>query len=331
MSTSLHMDGKRFAQDFEPADRNFRHFFADVWNAANHEVTVIGWDDSITKEAFAHNSNNKKIPGIVTPKIDGAWIVQNSWGEEWGDNGFFYVSYDSKDISWLSDLGVYTLQDPGTYQYNFQYDGSTQISVPAEEDEYRPDRETKAANVFVNTTGGPITVDAVGFSELEEEPADYTIRVYTGLSDPEDPESGTLAASAQAHTDRSGFMTADLGKKAYAAPGERFSVVFSFEQTTNLGIEKNFPDEDEPSYHLQIERGQSFIRRPVEIGRIWPMPAWARAGASRRSPIRPKGPASRISSRSPVKTAVCRKRGSLPAVRLMLPTCRENLDMSRWG
>ena len=130
VSVSLHMDGKRFAKDYDPVTRNFTHFFADVWISSDHAVTVIGWDDSIPKEKFTHPSNSRKKPGNVTPKIDGAWIVQNSWGEEWGDKGFFYVSYDSKDISWLSDLSVITLQDPKTCKYNFQYDGSAQISYP---------------------------------------------------------------------------------------------------------------------------------------------------------------------------------------------------------
>ena len=176
----------------------------------------------------------------MTPKIDGAWIVQNSWGDEWGNEGFFYVSYDSLDISYLNEIGVFTLQDPHTYKYNFQYDGSAQVVYPEEGAEYMPGKETKEANVFINTTGRPITVDAVGFAEFEEDPADYTISVYTGLSDPNDPESGTLAAFGQAHTDFMGFQTANLSKKAYVDPGERFSVVFSFSQTTVMGLEKKF-------------------------------------------------------------------------------------------
>ena len=163
VSVSVHMDGKRFASDYIAENRNFTRFFADVWLPADHAVTVIGWDDSILKEEFTHPSNSKKKPGDVTPHIDGAWVVQNSWGDKWGDKGFFYVSYDIKDISWLSDLSVLTLQDPKTYKYNFQYDGSAQISYPDDEAEYMPGKETKAANVFVNTTGR--TRDRIRLSE----------------------------------------------------------------------------------------------------------------------------------------------------------------------
>ena len=48
----------------------------------NHAVSIVGWDDNFPKENF-----------IITPPGDGAWIVKNSWGPRWGDNGFLYVSY----------------------------------------------------------------------------------------------------------------------------------------------------------------------------------------------------------------------------------------------
>lgn len=51
----------------------------------NHEILILGWDDSFSRFLFAQ-----------TPDQDGAFICQNSWGEDFGDQGIFYVSYGGR-------------------------------------------------------------------------------------------------------------------------------------------------------------------------------------------------------------------------------------------
>ena len=51
----------------------------------NHAVTIVGWDDNYSKENFTE---------VNRPSTDGAYIAINSWGESWGDNGYFYISYE---------------------------------------------------------------------------------------------------------------------------------------------------------------------------------------------------------------------------------------------
>ena len=48
-----------------------------------HAVSLVGWDD---------NFNNMDSLGQYAK---GAWIFKNSWGTDWGDNGFGYLSYDT--------------------------------------------------------------------------------------------------------------------------------------------------------------------------------------------------------------------------------------------
>jgi len=61
----------------------------------NHGVITVGWDDNIT------TSGGK-----------GAWIVKNSWGTSWGDNGYFYMSYNDKYA--ISEPSIYPVRQETT-------------------------------------------------------------------------------------------------------------------------------------------------------------------------------------------------------------------------
>lgn len=54
---------------------------------SNHDVVIVGWDDHYPAENFAGDIQK-----------DGAFLCQNSWGEEFGDKGIFYVSYEDANI-----------------------------------------------------------------------------------------------------------------------------------------------------------------------------------------------------------------------------------------
>ena len=72
----------------------FSECFLGDWNDLSsgrefHAVTVIGWDDNYSKDNFKEG---------MKPQHDGAYILLNSWGEDWGNNGIFYISYEDKYI-----------------------------------------------------------------------------------------------------------------------------------------------------------------------------------------------------------------------------------------
>ncbi len=81
----------------------------------NHAVVIVGWDDNYSKSNFK-----------TTPPGDGAWICKNSWGETWGDKGYFYVSYYDTRCPRVGDYQkcTYTiiLNDTMHYDKNYQYD-----------------------------------------------------------------------------------------------------------------------------------------------------------------------------------------------------------------
>ncbi len=76
----------------------------------NHAVLLVGWDDDFY------------IPGAPGK---GAWIAKNSWGESWGNDGLFYVSYFDNSCPKLGDdkgAVAIILNTTIKYDKNYQYD-----------------------------------------------------------------------------------------------------------------------------------------------------------------------------------------------------------------
>ena len=57
---------------------------SNTFSVDPHASIIVGWDDSIPKESFPSPASR-----------DGAWIIQNSWGDTAHENGYYYASYDS--------------------------------------------------------------------------------------------------------------------------------------------------------------------------------------------------------------------------------------------
>ena len=70
---------------------------------AFHAVTLIGWDDNYSKDNFNEG---------MRPKNNGAYIFANSWGEGYGNKGYYYISYEDKYVeSDLSGIVSTSLKD----------------------------------------------------------------------------------------------------------------------------------------------------------------------------------------------------------------------------
>ena len=171
----------------------------------DHDVLILGWDDSFPREAFR-----------LVPEQDGAWICQNTWGEDFGDGGIFYVSYE--DTVMASSGLVYT------------------AAAKSEESEriYQTDtcgwqgrigygkEECSFANVFQAEDDEELT--GVGFYSLG---AHSTYEVYL-VHDFEDTGSFWRRRTvARGETSGPGFYSAVIEEPRELRKGERFAVIVS--------------------------------------------------------------------------------------------------------
>lgn len=183
--------------------------------ATDHAVLIVGWDDTYPKENFTEGNQ---------PSEDGAWLVRNSWGTDWGDDGYFWLSYE--DASLVSG-NAYLLEEADNYAKNYQYDTiGWGYSIATDPDE--PTRAT-AANIF--TASGDEQLEAVSFYTTDANTR-YRISVYTGVNE-DAPTSGTCALTAQSGQEAyAGYHTIALEKPVALKKGERFSIVVELDNPT---------------------------------------------------------------------------------------------------
>lgn len=179
---------------------------------ANHCVAIIGWDDTYSKDNFA--------PG--KPSSDGAWLIANSHGKSYGDEGYFWLSYEEPS---LTEYYSFSARKGTDYDQIYQYDGFGWGNLVAG----RNTDSSTAANIFTAKKGYTQQIDSIGiYTAADSQP--YTISVYRHVSKNK-PTSGTLAATVKGTAAFSGYHVVPLEKSVALGSGERFSVVITYERT----------------------------------------------------------------------------------------------------
>ncbi len=183
-------------------------------HTTNHAITIVGWDDSYSKTNF-----NKTNP----PKKDGAWLVKNSWGKNYGKNGFIWISYEDKS---LTDFISAEFDNASVYDHNYHYDGGLGLGSLSI---YSGNKVANVYQVNGNENGGDEILKAVSFG-LGSTDINYSIQIYKDITNKSNPQSGTPALSepVRGRTTYAGIYTVDLNEDVRLKQGEYYSIVITF-------------------------------------------------------------------------------------------------------
>ena len=203
VETAIYSDMQDADSDSEYYNRDHSSYYYDGIEGINHDVVIVGWDDN-----YSRNNFNK------TPEKDGAFICKNSWGTEFGEDGYFYISYCDAHICETSV--VYTkLESSDNYDKIYQADKLGWVGVLGFDNE-----EAYFANVY--TAGKGEELSAVSFYATGAK-STYEVYVTTDFESEDDLADRKLVASGE--MEYAGYYTVNLDEAEKLADGGKFAVI----------------------------------------------------------------------------------------------------------
>jgi len=142
-------------------------------DGSNHAVAIVGWDDNYSKDNF----------GAIKPLNDGAFIIKNSWGSWWGNEGFFYVSYEDVLVG-KENMCILSVEN--TDMYDKIYDLSPFNALGS----YSTDT---FANVFTRNVQEEETLTAIGI-HTNSANVGYSFYLKDGIDDKNDISDAHVVA-----------------------------------------------------------------------------------------------------------------------------------------
>jgi C1A family cysteine protease len=180
-------------------------------NYGNHAVTIVGWDDN-------------KVTDAPNP---GAWLIKNSWGTSFGDNGYFWIAYD--DMRGANSAESYhEAVEAETFSRVYDHDEFGNVNSL---------NNPHAFNAF--TPEADESLQSVGFYTLADN-ATYDIKIYDDFTG---GSLSNLLGSTTGTTRYGGYHTIDLPSSIPLTAGDSFYVYLNL---TNGG---NYPQAVEHEWY----------------------------------------------------------------------------------
>ncbi len=183
------------------------YYNSDKEAGGGHIVTLIGWNDDYPAASFKEN------PGSA-----GAWLVKNSWGSAFGDEGYFWISYQDATLGYPA---VFRGISTNTFDRIYQYDPLGKVSSWGYEDD-----TAWFANVFSSQgfdDAQAEVLSAVAFYTTGVN-ASYALEVWGG-GEAGNLKSGELKAQQSGNIAIPGYHTIYLETPVNLPVGSSFAVV----------------------------------------------------------------------------------------------------------
>lgn len=197
------------------------------WSSSGHAVTLVGWDDNYNGHDCFKNYT------------EGAWIFKNSYGENWYDHGYFYVSFDkSIDVAY-----TFIFNDTRGYTDIYQYDlaGPTYYSVGYKNLKTR----------FASRSNDMLSAVAAYF----DRETDFTLIIY---------KNGNQVATQRGHS-LAGYMTIPLKDEIPLKKNDEF--VVEFQATRGYIKTSHYSPVNGVYEHINVltfNKGDSFVKSKGE-------------------------------------------------------------------
>ena len=211
----------------------------------NHTVSIVGWDDNFPKEYFD--------TGHGTPSEDGAWLIKNSYGEEYGDGGYNWISYEDAELFQTAEhndvyaiAGARTPRDCNVYALD-EY-GATTLKTSQ-------GAELGGLNLF--TFGEDEVLDEIMFMTTAKG-ASYTLYYVPVSGGVPTSDSSQMTVLASGTVDHAGYTTVAL-EEPFAVPAGEGGIALVLEGSSlSIGADGSLLENSQTLFNAQVERGESF-------------------------------------------------------------------------
>ncbi|MBQ7216091.1 MAG: hypothetical protein IJS39_08930, partial [Synergistaceae bacterium] len=212
-----------------------------------HAALLVGWDDEFPADSFREQ-----------PSVNGAWLVRNSWGKDFGDDGYFWVSYEQGINAVMDECCVFVasedVSDKTTEEKKNDNGGGIQSITPQWSGNiFRAERNENIVSISFQTT---------------DNNAEYRIFINNlGKYKPSDPGSAATEPVLSGNMAYAGYHTLNLPNPLEVYSGDYYSVI------VRMKTSYEYPTAAEGSiegyFTASVTEGQSYFASGDEVPSVW--------------------------------------------------------------